>query len=330
MELKLEEVVIVVASHQEASFRNLKPPYSEVCVNFQSIRPYGYSHYVTMSSSGLRFPDEWSEVAILLLLDSFVGEAKFVGLQHYRRFFSLDLQILEPIISLPRSARNEFVENQIQKLTKLEEIVVIPQKWEFTESVFDQFVTCHPNLEDLLLFTLEELDSVLSPIFGEVSTLQLMIEKSTLHPFNMFLGPREFHSEWSSVLRSLIPKVEEYAERFQGQLGERWGGYIVERLFSIYITLCQQSNRWCFIEKPVVLFDGSDPLTQQCDELTQQCDELTQQCDELTQQRDELTQQRDELTQQRDELTQQRDEIIDSTIWKLTNPVRKAIDIFKK
>jgi hypothetical protein len=51
---------------------------------------------------------------------------------------------------------------------------------------------------------------------------------------------------------------------------------------------------------------------------------------ELTQQRDELTQQRDELTQQRDELTQQRDEIANSTIWKLTNPLRRAIYLFKR
>ena len=46
--------------------------------------------------------------------------------------------------------------------------------------------------------------------------------------------------------------------------------------------------------------------------------------------RDELIQQRDELTQQRDELTQQRDELVNSTIWKLTKPLRKAIDLFKK
>jgi glycosyltransferase involved in cell wall biosynthesis len=52
--------------------------------------------------------------------------------------------------------------------------------------------------------------------------------------------------------------------------------------------------------------------------------------DELTQQRDELTQQRDELTQQRDELTQQRDELINSTIWKLTTPLRIAINFLKK
>jgi hypothetical protein len=59
-------------------------------------------------------------------------------------------------------------------------------------------------------------------------------------------------------------------------------------------------------------------------------DELTQQRDELTQQRDELTQQRDELTQQRDELTQQRDELMNSTIWKLTKPLRDLINCLKK
>jgi len=37
----------------------------------------------------------------------------------------------------------------------------------------------------------------------------------------------------------------------------------------------------------------------------------------------------DQLTEQRDGLTQQRDEIVNSTIWKLTNPLRKAIDLFK-
>jgi glycosyltransferase involved in cell wall biosynthesis len=71
------------------------------------------------------------------------------------------------------------------------------------------------------------------------------------------------------------------------------------------------------------------PLIHQRDELTQQRDELTQQRDELTQQRDELTQQRDELTQQRDELTQQRDELLNSTIWKVTKPIRRFVNLFK-
>jgi hypothetical protein len=44
----------------------------------------------------------------------------------------------------------------------------------------------------------------------------------------------------------------------------------------------------------------------------------------------ELTQQRDELTQQRDELTQQRDEFLNSTIWRLTKPLRDLINFLKK
>jgi uncharacterized protein YfkK (UPF0435 family) len=43
-----------------------------------------------------------------------------------------------------------------------------------------------------------------------------------------------------------------------------------------------------------------------------------------------IHEQRDELTKQRDELTKQRDEIVNSTIWKLTTPLRKLIDLFKK
>jgi len=73
-----------------------------------------------------------------------------------------------------------------------------------------------------------------------------------------------------------------------------------------------------------------DELTQQRDELIQQRDELIQQRDELTQQRDELTQQRDELIQQRDELTQQRDELTNSTIWKVTKPIRKLVNFIKR
>jgi uncharacterized coiled-coil DUF342 family protein len=85
------------------------------------------------------------------------------------------------------------------------------------------------------------------------------------------------------------------------------------------------------------LMDEFDKIVLQRDELTQQRDELTQQRDELTQQRDELTQQRDELTQQRDEIAhdlaltrEARDNLINSTIWKVTKPIRWTVNLFKE
>ncbi len=270
MELKLNDVAVVVASHQEPIFRNLKPPFLEVCIDLKPNKPFGFSHYVTKDMSSLKFPEAWSEIAVLLEFESFIGDSKIVGLQHYRRFFSMTSEVTSVTISNAPNMRNEFVENQIKDLLKIEEQIIIPVKWEFTESVLEQFVSRHPKLEELFLFTLNEFDKLLFRDFGAFSSLAFTQEKTFLYPCNMFIGPREFYSEWHSILTALIPKIEEHSEKFDGQLGERWGGYIAERLFSIYITLCQVSNRWTFIEKPVVVFDGLDELTQQRDELTQQ------------------------------------------------------------
>jgi hypothetical protein len=273
----------------------------EICVNLKSIKPFGYSHYLTKDTSRLKFPIEWSEVAIFLELDNYVGDSRIVGLQHYRRFFSFDNELTEALIVKPSILRNDYAESQIQYLLEIDVETVIPKKWEFSESAYDQFLVFHPSLEELLLFSLKEFDKVLMPIFGPISSLQLLQQSNYLYPCNMFIGSREFSLEWRSILSSLVSNIESYAEVYEGTLEDRWGGFIAERLFSVYITICQETMRWSFIERPMVLFDGSD----------------------------ELTQQRDELTQQRDELTQQRDELLNSTIWKATKPIRWIVNLIK-
>jgi hypothetical protein len=37
----------------------------------------------------------------------------------------------------------------------------------------------------------------------------------------------------------------------------RWSGFISERLFTVYINLCKKSNRWDFVERPVIFFEDS-------------------------------------------------------------------------
>ncbi len=79
------------------------------------------------------------------------------------------------------------------------------------------------------------------------------------------------------------------------------------------------------------------PLAQQRDEIAQQRDEIAQQRDEIAQQRDVAMAERDVAMAERDEITQQRnvamaarDQITNSTIWKLTNPLRRAVNFFKR
>ncbi len=57
---------------------------------------------------------------------------------------------------------------------------------------------------------------------------------------------------------------------------------------------------------------------------------FAQQHDQLAQQHDQLAQQHDQLAQQHDQLAQQHDGLLNSTIWKLTKPLRVIIDLFKK
>jgi hypothetical protein len=57
--------------------------------------------------------------------------------------------------------------------------------------------------------------------------------------------------------------------------------------------------------------------------------QFSQERDALTQERDALTQERDALTQERDALTQERDALANSTIWRLTGPLRKILNYLK-
>ena len=314
MDIKFKECAIIVASHAESVIRQLKPPYKEVCVSFGETQPFGYSEYISNDQSNLIYPTAWSEVTILLKLSQFTSGSPIVGLQHYRRLFLLSTDNDEAFISLPFLKRNEIVELEITKFSIPYNEIIIPRKWQFSTSAWEQFIRCKPELEEIFLYGLSELDDLLLPLFGEVKSENILRELNYIHPFNMFVGHYDFYSEWCNILTRLVAKIEREAPKFKDSLTERWGGYLVERFFSVYVYLCQANQRWNFIEKTVVIFDAPDQ-------------ELYDH--EFMKERDQLIQQRDQLIQQRDQLIQQRDLIAKSTIWKMTKFLRLFIGFVK-
>ena len=322
MELEKNQFTIVVACHQEAKFPSLSSPYREVCVYQGESKPLGYDHYVSRVKNRLIYPDAWSEIEVFLDLRSFTEESEVVGLHHYRRFFAFGEEHSEEVVSMPFSDRSEFADAQVGLQSRYIDAIVIPKKWEFSYSAWNQFLVYKPELEEIFTFSLSELDSLLHPYFGKVNSKEILQESSYLYPLNMFVGRIEFFEEWHGILSNLVARIESAAPQFGDALTPRWGGFLAERFFSVYITLCQENRRWKFVEKSVVFFN--------LEEENNEHQELTQQHQELTQQHQELTQQRDELTQQRDELTQQRDELVNSTIWRATKSLRSSINFFKK
>lgn len=258
MELGTPRHTIIVACHQEPISLRLERPYIEVCVQQGERKPVGYEHYVSREVSDLIYPEAWSEVEVLLDLKSFVGDSKIVGLQHYRRIFALMVEASDAVIPMKMSHRNQFVAAQADHLLSYTHEVIIPRKWEFTSSAYDQFLEYKPELEGIFSFGLVELDSLLYPYFGRVNSKSILQNTSFLYPLNMFIGSIEFFEEWHEILSELVESIERVAPEFKDSLTARWGGYLAERFFSVYIYLCQESNRWAFVEQPVAIFELED------------------------------------------------------------------------
>jgi len=289
MEIDRNECTILVACYQESIAPRLSSPYLEVCVQRGEFKPAGYEHYVSRENQTLIYPEAWSEIEVLLDLNSFADKSKIVGLQHYRRIFSLEEDCSESVRQMQVSQRNYFAEAQVRHLVNYRQAIVIPRKWEFTYSAWDQFIECKPELEGIFTFGLKELDLLLRPYFGEINSKAILQESFFLYPLNMFIGKVEFFNEWNDILSELVGRIERAAPQFEDTLTPRWGGFLAERYFSVYINLCKESNRWAFVEKSVVIFDLGDEKNQH------------------------------------QELIQQHNVLLNSTIWKLTKPLRSLI-----
>jgi hypothetical protein len=117
--------------------------------------------------------------------------------------------------------------------------------------------------------------------------------------------------------------------------------WLVEEILNRYVNsstlgeFFRRQSPGTILEQVVVLRDfvldeePSYALTQERDALTQERDALTQERDALSQERDALSQERDALSQERDALSQERDALTNSSIWRLTRPLRKILNILK-
>ena len=249
---------LIVVAHRDSTEAPLPDPFTEICVFFDEFKPEGYKNYFSLGDTNLKFPAAWSEVAVLLSLDSLTENCPVMGLQHYRRFFIFDGTTKHSHVSMMPALREDFVKSQLEFLDIEIEIdnILVPKKWKFNESAWDQFISHHPELGVLMSLACEQFDILTKKYFGDISSQSILQESNYLFPYNMFLGKIEFYLEWKEILEKLVIYLEDAAMDSQDLLRPRWGGYIIERLFSVFIVLSQRSGRWNFNEKTVVIFDG--------------------------------------------------------------------------
>ena len=315
---------ILIACHAETVLKGLDRPFIEVCNLTSKEIPSGFEYYLS-GISNLESPNwVWSELTTLVEGQKFLGDATYVGLQHYRRFFALDIESSEnPVIKRSLLERNIIAKKQAEYLEVFKNKVVVPAPETFAITVFAHFKKLHFDSLVGLEIACAEFNRRVGSRFGNINSLQSLKETKKLHPYNMFLGPHDFYREWLEILIPILSILDENRDLFPIEgYQSRWAGFIVERIFSIYIDFCKQEGKWRILERPIYFLQNELDYyqTQEALEATQEALEATQEALEATQEALEATQEALEATL--NESREQINVIHQSMSWKLSKPIR--------
>ena len=218
---------IVVASHGARPKIELKPPFIEIVRTCTSQNENSFSQISSIRGSNQNpelyseYPVFWSQFPLELSIRTF-------GLYHYRCILDLSNSYSQTEYldyeELPRK-----LDSQIKELRKLRNKVVVSAPMDFsslTNNVWEQFVMCHPDAEEDLIFACDNFYTLTG-----LNARKILTSTNYLYSRNIFLGHRKFATNWSNYSRQILQAFE--AKGFLSQT-DRPGGYILERLFSVY------------------------------------------------------------------------------------------------
>lgn len=176
----------------------------------------------------------------------------YVGLYHYRRFFSipdikseLELLIYRTKFWLngyshkyyyhflqknPLCNSSEFIKSSLDQYDLL-----LPKKYFLDESIRSDYKNKH-FYEDL-----EEVRSILYVEYEKfIPYFDLVFSRSYLYPFNMFIMKQKYFNEYCEWLFDVLFKLEKRINyKCRNSYQQRVFGFIAERLFNVFIgKLC--------------------------------------------------------------------------------------------
>jgi hypothetical protein len=189
----------------------------------------------------------WSEYGPLFENpESFSDQYSDIALFHYRC-------ILKPLRWLP--GRCPFVVRSI--LLKVVPFtlrlngnnVYVGKRFELNDSVWNHFVTPYPQFKQIMIAGALEFDRLTSIPVG--TSEEMLKSTNLLYPRNIFFGHQSFANEWLEISFKIAKHLDTV---FPEPKEDRWGGYVLERLFSVYLQQQQLSGKIRIIEKDLLYF----------------------------------------------------------------------------
>lgn len=157
-------------------------------------------------------------------------KADYIGLCHYRRYFSCRDYQHQDI---------ETVKRQILKGTDYEKLlgecdVILPQRmiFEDTETVESNYADCHHKKD---LQTLRQVISEMHPDY--LNAFDTVMERHHLHCYNMFVMKKEIFNRYCQWIFSVLFEVEKRVDISEyDPYQARIFGFLAERLMDVWLS----------------------------------------------------------------------------------------------
>jgi hypothetical protein len=218
---------VVIASHGIRPMIDLKPPFIELVRTIGFQNENSPSHISSIEGSN-QSPELYSEYPVFWSQFPLPINVRTFGLYHYRCFLDLSNSYSETKYLSYEDLQSEL-DNQVEEIRKLRRKIVVSTPIDFSSlsnNVWEQFVMCHPDAEEDLTFACDYFYRLTG-----LDARKILISTNYLYSRNIFLGPRKFATDWNHYSRRILQTFEE--KGFLSQT-DRPGGYILERLFSVY------------------------------------------------------------------------------------------------
>lgn len=230
--------VIVIASHEKTG-ADLPYPYYEM------VRTDAYDlsvnkHQVTNINDlpGPTLP--WSEYAQFFTSFPLSEGTEMYGLMHYRCAINFESKDTSDLFS----NKVEFFKRQVPYMDEYQDRVVVSNRLKFDCSLWDQYLMWHRHNEPLLVQACNKFFD----LTGSDAQKYLSTETS-LYARNIFLAPVDFAQRWHYVSLKIAKYLHAADEAYK--TNDRWGGFILERLFSAFV---HYETEFDVVEKPLIYF----------------------------------------------------------------------------
>lgn len=199
--------------------------------------------YVSPSSLGdhdFKTPSwMWSEYSAWFENPELATNSRITGLYHYRCVLNLSSRRYS---SLPRCVRYPFLIIQRLSLKRLKVFLIVGEPNLVEVSVWNQFQEAHFESENLLTAACSFYDSFVESK-KEPAELRLRSMKK-YYPRNIFVTDSHFGKEWLNLSYELARALDDTVKNLPNN---RWGGFVLERIFSLYVEDFLDENKVGFL-----------------------------------------------------------------------------------